>query len=697
MPGEEFGSGNSHFEDLDVTAAGICTDAVELEPGVVLLEKYKVVSLLGRGGMGSVYRIEHLLLQRAFALKVLNKQQTSEAAWRRFEIEARAANKLDHPNLVRVHDYGLLPDGQPYFIMDLIEGESLSDILKASGRLPLEKALKIFIQVGFALSYAHANGVIHRDIKPSNIMVATTATEDAHGVLVKVVDFGIAKLTGKDEFSQQTLTKTGEIFGSPLYMSPEQCMGQAIDRRCDLYSLGCVIFETLTGAPPLVGENALSTMMKHQAEKPLSLKEASLGLEFPAKIEEIVERLLEKDPQQRYQSAQHLTADLVGLDSGQVSIFDSPSRPLTDPEQRSIHSKIVLVFSAFCLVVAGIFTGVFIKRLNVTNEKSTPPSRVSGEFHNFVLGEHERIEKQKEKEELKSDQWAALEAESGFFSKDLENHRDRMFSFPSFPIGSLFINKHKEILAQGDVLCPDFDGLYFVPNEQFQRHPKLFSKFRPDDIYGLGLCSKAGPLNIAERDVTTADSALKGISHLKRIYVLDLGDTEITEKSLLEADKLPNLRELLLTRINLHGDKIAKLNCLPLLNSLKLVGTRNIKPVIAKIQNSKRMGSLIISNCYVDKEDVKKLQNMQALQALELADNPKINDGAVLSIPSTVRDIDLRGCPVTGKSLKNLIAMKNLQIIRLNGTNWSGSQIAELRSHKKQVTVYDARLGQREH
>ena len=109
------------------------------------------------------------------------------------------------------------------------------------------------------------------------------------------------------------------------------------------------------------------------------------------------------------------------------------------------------------------------------------------------------------------------------------------------------------------------------------------------------------------------------------------------------------------------------------------------------------MGSLIISNCYVDKEDVKKLQNMQALQALELADNPKINDGAVLSIPSTVRDIDLRGCPVTGKSLKNLIAMKNLQIIRLNGTNWSGSQIAELRSHKKQVTVYDARLGQREH
>ena len=224
MPGEQIDSG-SNYQDLEVTAAGIIAEAIELAPGVVLLDKYKVESLLGRGGMGSVYRIEHLLLQRPYALKVLNKQQTSEAAWRRFEIEARAANKLDHPNLVRVHDYGLLPDGQPYFIMDLIEGESLSDILKASGRLPLDRALKIFIQVGFALSYAHANGVIHRDIKPSNIMVATTSTEDARSVLVKVVDFGIAKLTGKDEFNQQTLTKTGEIFGSPLYMSPEQCLG----------------------------------------------------------------------------------------------------------------------------------------------------------------------------------------------------------------------------------------------------------------------------------------------------------------------------------------------------------------------------------------------------------------------------------------------------------------------------------------
>ena len=198
MSYEQIDSGDSNQADLEKTFQDAQTDAVDLSPGTILNDRYKLLGLLGRGGMGSVYSVEHRLLQRIFALKVLNKQQTNEAAWRRFELEARAANKLDHPNLVKVHDSDLLPDGQPYFIMDLIEGESLAGVLSTSGRLPLDRALKIFIQVGFALSYAHSNGVIHRDIKPSNIMISSVESEDAQAVLVKVVDFGIAKLTGKD-------------------------------------------------------------------------------------------------------------------------------------------------------------------------------------------------------------------------------------------------------------------------------------------------------------------------------------------------------------------------------------------------------------------------------------------------------------------------------------------------------------------
>ncbi len=296
-------SGEQHGEDANL----------EFGRDQVILDRYKVIKLLGRGGMGSVYEVEHIHLHARYALKFLNKNQTNDAAWRRFEIEARATNKLEHPNLIKVHDFGLLPDGQPFFIMDIVKGETLADTIKKHGRLPLLKTLKIFIQVGFALAYAHESGVVHRDLKPSNIMIV----QGHDGSLissVKVVDLGIAKLTGIDEFNQQTLTRTGEIFGSPLYMSPEQCIGVAVDHRSDLYSLGCSMYEALTGAPPMIGENALSTMMKHQMEKPLSLKDASMGITFPSEVETLIAKLLEKDPEKRYSNAQLLTHDLVQLE-----------------------------------------------------------------------------------------------------------------------------------------------------------------------------------------------------------------------------------------------------------------------------------------------------------------------------------------------------------------------------------------------
>jgi len=167
---------SENFESLDRTAAtdGMSPDGIiVLEPDSVVLERYKVIGLLGKGGMGSVYHVQHLHLKSEFALKVLNKQADSNV-WRRFDNEAKAASRLDHPNLIKVHDSGLLPDGQPFFIMDLVKGETLADLIKRNGRLPLQETLKIFIQVGFALAYAHDNGVVHRDLKPSNIMIAKT-------------------------------------------------------------------------------------------------------------------------------------------------------------------------------------------------------------------------------------------------------------------------------------------------------------------------------------------------------------------------------------------------------------------------------------------------------------------------------------------------------------------------------------------
>lgn len=337
-----------------------------------------MLNLLGKGGMGSVFHIRHIESGAEYALKVLAKQ-SDETSWRRFDNEAKTASRLSHPNLIKVHETGLLPDGQPFFIMEIVKGETLADLIKKTGRLPLERVIKIFIHVGFALSYAHENGVIHRDLKPSNIMIS----RDDNGSLisaVKVVDLGIAKLTGIDEFNQQTLTRTGEIFGSPLYMSPEQCLGIPVDTRTDLYSMGCSMYEALTGAPPIIGENALSTMMKHQSDKPLPLKEASLGITFPPEIERLVALLLEKDPDKRYQSAQLLTHDLVQLDQvfcqngypADSSTYQALPKSITERPPAKIMNSQNLIVSLFA--IAAFLLGMFTSRM--INTTHSPDAKV---------------------------------------------------------------------------------------------------------------------------------------------------------------------------------------------------------------------------------------------------------------------------------------------------------------------------------
>ncbi|HEY9714293.1 MAG TPA: serine/threonine-protein kinase, partial [Chroococcales cyanobacterium] len=249
-----------------------------LQPGQLVAGRYRVIAPIGQGGMGAVYRVEQVFLRQQFALKTISGAGVSDSVWRRFEKEAKAAALLDHPNLVKVRDFGL--EDVPFFVMDLVEGETLSALIKANqaapgSRLSQAAILEIFAQVSRALGYAHSRGVIHRDIKPSNIIVANSA--DAKSLKVKVVDFGIAKLVSAEALESMALTRTGEVFGTPFYMSPEQCLGGAIDHRADIYSVGCVLFEALTGLPPFMGDGALTTIMKQQSEAAPTLREASLG------------------------------------------------------------------------------------------------------------------------------------------------------------------------------------------------------------------------------------------------------------------------------------------------------------------------------------------------------------------------------------------------------------------------------------
>lgn len=308
-PKQQFMSPNTPVETHEATD-------VEFAPGHMLGGRYQVVSVLGRGGMGIVYKVKQFFLDKELALKTISKQCLTETSIRRFQQEAITTFAIDHPNVIMVNDFGLLDDDTPFLVMELLDGETLGDRLKECSRLSMDDAIGLFIQVCFGMSYAHTKGIVHRDIKPTNIMLIHHAPIGTEGS-VKVVDFGIAKYSAREGGEVQALTRTGEVFGSPLYMSPEQCQGGTVDHRSDIYSLGCVMFETLTGTLPFIGENALLTMLKHQQDPAPTLREAS-GIAYPKTLEAIVAKMLAKNPGDRYQGLGEVAMELNAIKTGGV-------------------------------------------------------------------------------------------------------------------------------------------------------------------------------------------------------------------------------------------------------------------------------------------------------------------------------------------------------------------------------------------
>jgi tetratricopeptide (TPR) repeat protein/tRNA A-37 threonylcarbamoyl transferase component Bud32 len=281
--------------------------------GKTVADTVKILSLIGSGGMSSVYKGVQESINREVAVKVMHSHLLADDnAFLRFKQEAQAVGRLDHINIVKVHDFKAGKDGTSFLIMDLVDGISLSDAITQDGPLGPQRAIDIFTQACDGLQHAHTKGVIHRDLKPSNIMLVKTA--DGQDV-VKVLDFGIAKVMPQEGDHKMKLTQTGEVFGSPLYMSPEQCMGRPVDQRSDIYSMGCLIYEALTGKPPLEGANAFDTFFKHTTEMPQSVKVLRGEFEQAREFDAIILKAMAKDPKDRYQSMTQLRNDLARLSS----------------------------------------------------------------------------------------------------------------------------------------------------------------------------------------------------------------------------------------------------------------------------------------------------------------------------------------------------------------------------------------------
>ena len=263
-------------------------------------EKFEFIEILGKGGMGTVFRARDRATDALVAVKTF--KPSTNAAWQRFVQEASIMTRLSHPSVVKVFDLLLDPDGTAHLVMELIDGPSLLNVIDCGGAIVQKEAVPIFVQCADALEHLHRAGVVHRDIKPSNIILVC---EDETTIVPKIVDFGISK--NMDITEANRLTMQGEVLGSPLYMSPEQCRGENVTPLSDIYSMGCVMFEVLSGFPPFVGENYFETMNMHSRAPVPNLRESMNSKhELSPELTRIIEKCLEKSPSDRFESAESL-------------------------------------------------------------------------------------------------------------------------------------------------------------------------------------------------------------------------------------------------------------------------------------------------------------------------------------------------------------------------------------------------------
>lgn len=293
--------------------------------GKTIAERYQILEIIGQGGIGVVYKAQHTLMNRLVAIKMLRSESLKdERNWQRFQQEAQAISSMNHPNIVSIFDFGFNSNKSAFLVMDFLDGKDLDTVIQESGYLTPEEVVPIFTQICDALTETHERNIIHRDLKPGNIIIV----KDGKKNVAKLVDFGMIKFEESDKRSQ-ALTQPGEVFGSPYYMSPEQCTGMKLDARTDIYSMGILMYEALTGRPPFLGENMVELAKMHIYEKPSPMGSVISDKDFPEWMDRIVFKSLEKNAANRYQSTEELKEDLLAFNKFWLEKTGGESKPIS--------------------------------------------------------------------------------------------------------------------------------------------------------------------------------------------------------------------------------------------------------------------------------------------------------------------------------------------------------------------------------
>jgi serine/threonine protein kinase len=660
--------------------------------GDIIGESYKLIDLIGQGGMGVVYRVQHLILDRQFALKLLAPAQINNLSWRRFELEGRSLAKLNHANIVSIYNMGV-DRGCPYFVMDWLDGVSLAERIDESGPLTERESLEIFLQVCSGLSCAHANGIIHRDIKPANIMLIGKGQDTK----VKIVDFGIARLQSQNANSMQALTKNGEVFGSPLYMSPEQSRGEEIDERSDLYSVGCSLFETLTGKPPFRGASAIATLMMHQEAAPPGLSSVSSANIFNPSLDVLMARCLSKYAEKRYKSADQMAIDLQRiLDSkpiggsaatmqtkGTVARQETKegngdpisSQEITTQKPTFRFSKVTLAttlsitIAIACLIgfathsqVSEITKPATSSAKHVQEQKSNRNDLAVFSQLKPMLANVNKLSDLTDPATIK-----ALTDSPNFSSKvrKIDGREMRCFKFPTLAvIGEIKGDKTELVEVKGEVKIPANENIYLRLNHYLNKCPSLLDKFQPNDVFTLHLDS-----------LDDVGEATRRLGRWSKLQVLNLDGGEIKDSDLTSLDKIENLKSLWLKRLSFNSKPFSRLNTLSRLHELRLEKCANIDETIQDLPPMPTLNTLILVNYgddWISENGIRALAKHKNLRTLKLksARPPYIDDAS-----SSTQDSDFERnykqlplCDWTN-ALKQLPSLERLETTPPSNTN----------------------------
>lgn len=598
-------------------------DGTTLLDGIMgsFAERYEFLESLGTGGMSVIYKARQRVLNRIVAIKMMHEHMMHEQAIRRFQQEGQAASSLDHPNIVKVHDFGLTDRGQPYMVMDLVEGRSLSQVLDELGELPITQCLIIFIDICDALTHAHEKGILHRDLKPSNIMLTTTFERPT---FAKLVDFGIAKIMEDGNSASMKLTQTGELFGSPPYMSPEQCYGKKVDRRSDIYSLGCLMFECLTGRPPFQGDTFVEILTKQMTAKAPLLHEVRTDKTFPSRLEDVIDKCLSKQPDGRFRTIEEVKTQLVSIqqevDEGLQKENGSVRQFIRSISQWKIGA--IILVSGLLLVCGLAFgfssyrEGHLAERKKLAFEKARfLPLMRTNAITTPILSE-------------------CLSEDAGLRALDLNSTR---------------IND---------------DGMIYI--DQQVNLKKLDIGGTPVTNQGLLVLKdlhKLEDLELNDTQITSDGLAL--LQSMPELKKLNIRNTKIDSRAIPHMAKLKKLEELNISMTETAGPCLSPLGKLNL-QILNLSATRSKASDLASLQGFPHLKQLALSDCQMDNSAIQYLIPLPALTNLEIhATNFGDDCAQYLSKLSHLKTLDMSSTKFTKKGLEMLAQSLGLQEIHM--------------------------------